>query len=192
MKVAIIVLIIVAVLFVATLVLVGNGVHFAGLSPPPTKADGSVDQDALSDWTPPSLAQLMSDAGSVFAPHADFGTKSVVVTSGAPQVISAKPSDNDVDIAKLQLSQGALLITYVCKHSKDDSSCSQTVCLCAEGAPLTSLAVAFCKDDSHWKQAASTGICSDREQLKGTLLVYPEARNVALTALGPAVTVSLK
>jgi hypothetical protein len=192
MKLAIIVLVVVGVLFVATLFLVGTGGNHSAFNPPPTKADGSVDQDALSGWTPPSLAQVMSDAGSMFAPHADFGTPSVLVPAGASQVISAKPSDNDIDIATLKVAAGALLVSYACKHKKDDSSCSQTVCLCAPGTPLTSLAVALCKDDTHWKQAAAPGVCSSAELLKGTILVYPEARNLGLTALGPSVTVSLK
>jgi len=192
MKVAIIVLAVVVVLFAATMILIGSGVHIPGLNPPPTKSDGSVDEDALSDWHPPSLASFISDAGSYFAPHADFGTKSVVVTLGSPRLVSAKRSNNDVDIAKLQVSNGALLVTYVCKHKKDDSDCSQTMCLCTPGSALTALAVAFCKDDSQWKQGASTGVCSDKERRQGSVLVYPEARGVSLTALGPSATVSLQ
>ncbi|HUO90310.1 MAG TPA: hypothetical protein VMU08_14140 [Rhizomicrobium sp.] len=192
MKTAIIVLVLVVVVFVATMVLVGAGVRIPGLEPPPTKSDGSVDEDALADWHPPSLASFMASAGGYFAPHADFGTTSLAVTFGTPRVVTAKPSDNDVDIAKVQVSGGALLISYACKHRKDGSSCSQTVCLCTPGSPLISPAVAFCGDDSQWKQAASPGVCSGRERQSGSILVYPEARNVSLTALGPAVSVDLK
>jgi hypothetical protein len=191
MRIAIIVLAIVVVAFVGLLVLVGNGATIPGLNPPPTKADGSVDEDALSDWHPPNIAAIIAAIGSSFAPHADFGTSKVTVDAGTSRLISAVNSKNSVDIAKLQLSGGALLITYVCKH-KDDSSCSQTVCLCTPGSALTSPAVAFCKDDSQWKQSASTGVCSDRERREGTVLVYPEARGVLLTALGPSATAKLK
>ena len=193
MRLAIVLLVVVIAGFVVTVVLIGNGATIPGLNPPPTKPDGSVDQDNLSNWHPPSIASLIASAGSMFAPHADFGTKEISVAAGTAQTISAKPSNNNVDIAKIGIAtSGALLITYECTHAKDGSSCSQTLCLCTPGSPLTSLAVAFCAKDSQWKQPAAAGICSSDERQQGTVLVYPESRRVALTALGPTVSASLQ
>jgi len=193
MRIAIIILVVVVVAFVAVLLLAHNGgIKVAGFNPPPTNSDGSVDEDALSDWKPPSLAAMISNAGSSFAPHADFGAKSpITVDAGASRRITALKYRNDVDIAKVSITAGGLLIAYECKH-KDDSSCSQTICLCTAGSALTSTAVAFCHDDSQWKQSASTGVCTDKERQEGSVLVYPEARDVTLIPLGAPVSVTLK
>lgn len=192
MRTAIIFLVVVVVVLVAALVLVGSGsVTIPGFNPPPMK-DGKVDEDALSDWKPPNIAALIANYGSYFAPHADFGVKSpITVDAGTSRRITALKSKNDVDIAKIAIAGGGLLVTYDCKH-KDDSSCSQTLCLCTAGSALTSTAVAFCHDDSQWKQSASTGVCTDRERQEGSVVVYPEARDVNLTPLGAGVTVTLK
>jgi len=60
------------------------------------------------------------------------------LTVDAGRRITALKSKNDVDIAKISISGGGLLITYECKH-KDDTSCSQTICLCTAGSALTSI-----------------------------------------------------
>jgi hypothetical protein len=187
MKIAIVVLVVLVVFFVATFALIGNGVTIGGAGAPPTKSDGSVDQDRLSDWHPPSIATLLAKWGDPLAPHADFGVKNVTVDPLNPRLISAARSNNDVDIAKIQIvGDGAVLITYSCTHAKDGSSCSQTVCLCKPGSPLTSLKTAFCGDDSQWKQSAAAGVCSSAERVSASLLIYPESRQVLLTGLGPS------
>jgi hypothetical protein len=194
MRIALVVLVMLVVFFVATFVLIGKGVTIGGAGAPPTKADGSVDQDRLSDWHPPSLAALLAKWGNPLAPHADFGTKSVTIDPLNPRFVSAARSNNDVDIAKIQVvGVGAVLVTYSCTHAKDGSPCSQTVCLCKPGSPLTSLKTALCADDTQWKQSAAAGVCSSAERVSASVLVYPESRDVLLTGLGPsAVTIGLR
>jgi len=193
MRTAIIVLVVVVVAFAAVLLLAHNGgIKVAGFNPPPTKSDGSVDEDALSHWKPPNVAAIIANLGSGLAPHATFSEKSpFTIDAGTSHHLTALPPRDDVDITKISISGGGLLITYACKH-KDDTSCSQTVCLCTAGSALTSLAVSACSDDSQWHQSASTGVCTDKERQEGTIVLYPEGTDVVLTPLGAPVTVTLK
>ncbi len=202
MKVVIIILVLIVIGFA---VVVGVSVARSGQAPsdsgaPPTAANGEVDLDALEDWEPPSMAELLGKIARPFAPKL---LKSPVEVSGKAgsglQMGTAgrydvEPSKKDMRIARLSLVAGAAAkATFECKgEEKEGQKCKQTVCLCASKT-LVEDDVDDCPDP--WLKARTkTGkfICRDDDNATA-LVVYSGGGVIKIEPIaGDTATVSIQ
>jgi hypothetical protein len=174
MKVVIIILILIVVGFV---VAIGVAVYRATTPPappsahgPPTGSDGKIDEDALADWEPPSIAKVMGTLSRPFAPKLFKKTINVTVAAGSEEAQQVPPADKGMRIARLRLITGlGAVATYKCEKSDDEGregeTCPQPVCLCHENTVLDEDDVEDCEDP--WRKARASGdgkfVCHDKD-----------------------------
>lgn len=201
MKVVIIILVLIVIGFA---VAIGVGVARGGQAPsesgaPPTAANGEIDEDALEDWEPPSMAELLGKLARPFAPKllkspvevsGQAGSGLQTGTAGRYEV---EPSKKDMRIARLSLVAGAAAkATFECKgEEKEGQNCEQVVCLCA-AKTLEEDDVDDCPDP--WLKARTkTGkfICRDDDDATA-LVVYSGGGVIEIEPVtGDTATVSI-
>lgn len=201
MKVVIIILVLIVIGFA---VAIGVGVARGGQAPsengaPPTAANGEIDEDALEDWEPPSMADVMGKLARPFAPKllkspveisGQAGSGLQAGTAGRYDVESSK---KDMRIARLSLVAGsAAKATFECRgEEKEGQNCEQAVCLCS-GTNLEEDDVDECPDP--WLKARTkTGkfICRDDDNASA-LIVYSGGGVIEVEPVaGDAATVSI-
>ena len=179
MRIAIIVLIVLAAVMAVYFVAAGTGhVRIGGFDAP--------DKDHPDDWNPPPIATGLGDLLAPFAPHARFDVQTVALGPAAQRSLTAAmPTDRNtrMEIARFEVSaSGGLGISYSCAH-QDGSDCSQVLCLCPPGGIVTPARLALCPQAFRAKVSGS--VCSPDAKAKGSLVIYPEARTVTLFNLGP-------
>lgn len=171
MKVVIIILILIVIGFV---VAIGVAVYRATTPPappsahgPPTGSDGKIDEDALANWDPPPMAEVMGKLTRPFAPK--LFKKAVTVTEQTG-VLPIPPADKNMRIARLRLITGlGAVVTYSCEESNDEGregeTCPQPVCLCHEKTVLNEDDVEDCKEP--WRNARAAGdgtfVCREKD-----------------------------
>jgi hypothetical protein len=186
------VIIILVLIVIGFAVAIGVGVARGHQAPsdsggPPTR-NGEIDQDALEDWKPPSLAQAMNTVAAPFAPK--LLKTPIEIPLQADQAagrLEVEASKKDMRVARLRLIAGsAAKVTYVCLP-RDGRTCPQTVCLCALGSEFDADDVDDCPES--WRKARTSG---DGERLScpadghddsASLVVYPEPGVISLEPL---------
>uniref|UniRef100_B0T1E5 Uncharacterized protein n=1 Tax=Caulobacter sp. (strain K31) TaxID=366602 RepID=B0T1E5_CAUSK len=203
MKVVIIILVLIVIGFA---VAVGVGVARGGQEPsasgaPPTAANGEIDEDALEDWKPPSVAEVMGKLARPFAPKLlkspvqVSGQAGSGLQSGVAGRYDVDPSKKDMRIARLSLVAGtAALATFKCHgDEKEGQTCEQAVCLCASGKAFDEDDVDDCPDP--WRRARTKGdkvICRDGDDASA-LVVYSGGGVIEVEPVaGAAATVSIR
>ena len=203
MKVVIIILVLIVIGFA---VAIGVGVARGGQAPsesgaPPTDANGEVDADALEDWVPPPMADVMSKLARPFAPKLlkspieVSGQAGSGLQTGTAGRYDVEPAKKDMRIARLSLVAGAAAkATFECKgEEKEGQNCEQTVCLCDSGRKLDEDDVDDCPDP--WLKARTkTGrfICRDDDNATA-LVVYSGGGVIEVEPVaGDAATVSIR
>lgn len=214
MKALLIILALVALSFVAVLVY-GVGRDRPGASsasarragaPPPTKSDGSIDEDAMEDWRPPDLLAALKGMASGYTKGLKMQPEQITL-GGENQTIQAsvnyfhkgeKPKfdldDNDKvrqnpRTVKLTLISGEMAVINAPKPGG-----SQQLCLCHPGATLSLDEINSCHSET-WRQQQRNLTCraTDKRQNEGlkTLPIYAPGAVLSFTSLRPA-TVSSK
>jgi len=179
-RIAIIVLIVLAAVMAVYFVAAGTGhIRIGGFDAP--------DKDHPDDWNPPPIATGLGDLLAPFAPHARFETQSAALGPAAQRTLTAAiPTDRNVkmEVARFEVSTaGGLGISYSCTR-QDGSDCSQILCLCPPGGLVTPARLGPCPQAFRAKVSGS--VCSPDARAKGSLVIYPEARTATLFNLGPA------
>jgi hypothetical protein len=194
MKVVIIILILIVVGFV---VAIGVAVYRATTPPappsahgPPTGSDGKIDEDALAEWEPPSIAKVMGKLSRPFAPKLFKEAVEVTGRAGSglagdkPGEVQVPPADKGMRIARLRLIEGkGAVAIYQCVPTQEGETCPQRVCLCPENRILETDEVSECEEP--WRKARAIGDdqfrCREKDddvsaviyRLGGTILVTP-------------------
>lgn len=155
MKVVIIILVLIVIGFA---VAVGVAVYRATTPPappsahgPPTDSDGKIDEDALADWEPPSMADVLAKVSRPFAPKVFKKAVDVTLRSDGEQggakseIVPVPLADKDMRIARLRLitGQGAIA-TYTAPIPGEGQKSPQHVCLCFENTVLDADEVEVC------------------------------------------------
>lgn len=155
---------------------------------PPTK-DGKVDEDALEDWRPPSLADAMGATLSPLAPKVRVSRSPITAAPFQSPNASAPPSKDKLRVARFHWSSGGVMrVTYACADG-EDRSCPQAICLCSPGATLAEGVVSDCPE--HWadrRRRGSQVVCGERDG-EQSLIVYPEGGTFRFEAPGGRTTV---
>lgn len=163
MKIVIIILILIVLGFV---VAIGVAVYRATTPPappsahgPPTDSNGNIDEDALADWEPPSMAAVMGSISRPFAPKL-FKKAEVVEFPAAEdrksQTVSVPAANKDMRMARLRLIVGrGAIATYTVLAPGQGETSPQTACLCAENTLVDEDEVDDCGDA--WRKARKAG-----------------------------------
>jgi hypothetical protein len=203
MKVVIIILVLIVVGFA---VAIGVGVYRATQPPsaghgPPTKSNGEIDEDALQDWRPPPMAEIMGKLSRPFAPKL---LKRAVEVSGqagsglggsTPGQLNVAPSKKDMRIARLRLVAGrAAIATYQCLGG-EGRTCPQAVCLCPGSATFEADDLDACPEA--WRNARTPNGGDRLECRKNdddvSIVVYPQGGVISVDPVaGEAATVSIR
>ncbi len=205
MKVVIIILILVVIGFV---VAIGVAVYRATTPPappsahgPPTNSQGEIDEDALADWEPPSMAAVMGRLSRPFAPKV-FKQAVVVEFAGAageggdePKATPVPAADKDMRIARLRLLAGRGAIADLRGHvPREGETSPQPVCLCSPGPLLEADEVDDCEDA--WRKARATSddkfLCRAKDD-DVSAVIYRSGGAITVKPMGEqAVTVSIR
>ncbi|MEJ2817840.1 hypothetical protein [Caulobacter sp. CCG-8] len=163
MKIVIIILILIILGFV---VAIGVAVYRATTPPappsahgPPTDSNGNIDEDALADWEPPSMAAVMGSISRPFAPKLFKKAEVVEFPAGqdrGSRTVSVPAADKDMRMARLRLIQGrGAVATYTVLAPGQGETSPQAVCLCAENTRLDEDEVDDCGDA--WRKVRRSG-----------------------------------
>ena len=172
MKAVIIILVLVVIGFV---VAIGVAVYRATTPPappsahgPPTGSDGKIDEDALANWDPPPMAEVMGKLTRPFAPKLFKKAVTVTEQTGA---LPIAPADKTMRIARLRLITGlGAVVKYQCEDKSDEEgregeTCPQVACLCHEKTILDEDDVEDC--EKPWRNARASGdgkfVCRDKD-----------------------------
>lgn len=205
MKVVIIILILVVIGFV---VAIGVAVYRATTPPappsahgPPTNSQGEIDEDALADWEPPSMAAVMGRLSRPFAPKV-FKKTVMVEFAGAAgeggdesQATPVPAADKDMRIARLRLLAGrGAVATYVATFPGEGETSPQPVCLCSQGSLLEADEVDDCEEA--WRKARATSddkfLCRAKDD-DVSAVIYRSGGTITVKPMGEqAVTVSIR
>jgi hypothetical protein len=201
MKVVIIILILIVIGFV---VAIGVAVYRATTPPappsahgPPTGSDGKIDEDALANWEPPSMAAVMGRVSRPFAPKLFKKATRITVETG---VLTIPSADKNMRIARLRLVAGlGAVVTYDCEDKSDEEgregeSCPQVACLCHENTLLAADDVKDCEEP--WRNARRSGddnvLCRKNDD-DVSAVIYRDGGTMQLTPIGEqAVEVSVR
>lgn len=163
MKVLIVVLVLIAFGFTATIVYgvartqpgTSTGANGQLSGAPPTTKDGEVDQDALENWRPPNLLQSFGGIGRRFSKGIEIDRPTVTLGGyGADQRAVPSADTKKPRIAKLALASGTLVQVIATQPGKDDAG----ICLCLDGAHPTIQEQQLC--GSSWlSQRIKDGTC---------------------------------
>ena len=215
MRTPIIILALVALSFVAVLVYgVGRDRPRANSAnaaqpgaPPPTHKDGSIDEDAMEDWRPPSLFDGLNGMASGYTKGLKMQPEQVSL-GGQNQTVQAsvnffrkgeKPKFDLTDTdevsrnprtVKLTLISGAMAVINASKPGG-----SQQLCLCQPGTALSLDELNLCPSQA-WRKLQSGGKCrrkDDRhDESTNTLAVYAPGAVLTFTSFRPAQVSSAK
>ena len=202
MKVVIIILVLIVIGFaVAIGVGVARGAHGPSAGGGPPTRDGKIDEDALEDWRPPPMAELLGKVARPFAPKL---LKSAVqvsgragegLESGTPGTLTVEPSKKDMRIARLTLVSGlAAKATYDCIGG-DGKTCPQAVCLCSSGSRPSEDDLDDCPDS--WRKARRSGdgehlACREDDDAVA-LIIYPQGGAIRIEPMASkTATVSIR
>lgn len=181
MRIVIIILVVLAVAFAFVAIQGGTGGSKSGDGAPPTKADGSVDEDKLSDWQKPDFAGWLARNTAYFAPKMKLDNPHIALAQGGSDTRWPPKSSSNMRVANVEITGGVgLRITYSCVP-KDGRRCGEPVCICRPGATISE--VSGCPDA--WADKHKDRICS-ADDGKTSLVIYPEPAPIAFTALGPS------
>jgi hypothetical protein len=190
MKVAIVVMIVLVLGFVALLFRSGNDdMAFFGFElPKDTKS-----ADDLSEWKAPGVSGLIASIGELIdvPPRAQFDQSMLSLEPRASVTLLAKSSDEKMEILRVRVGgAGVLLVDYNCEEG-GDRSCPQKRCLCRDGSPTGDpLLTVMC--DRDFGRDVTNGRCSGEDRQETSIFIYPDRRTVQFTGLGPSgVTVEL-
>ena len=210
MKALLIILALVATSFVAVLVY-GVGRDRPGASaadttragaPPPTKSDGSIDEDAMENWRPPDLLAALKGMASGYTKGLKMQPEQVSLGGGSQTIRASvdffrkgekrkfdadKVGQNPRSV-KLTLISGAMAVAIA---PKPDGS--QQLCLCHPGAALSQDELNLCQSMA-WRNQQQGGICraADSRQNEGsnTLAIYAPGAALTFTSVRPAIVSS--
>lgn len=196
MKVVIIILVLIVIGFA---VAIGVAVYRATTPPappsaqgPPTDSDGKIDEDALADWKPPSMAAVMAKLSRPFAPKVFKKTVDVTLLAEGEQggakseIVQVPAADKDMRIARLRLiaGQGAIA-TYTALLPGDGQTSPQHVCLCPENMLLDADEVEICGDPWLNARPASDDKVRCREKDDDvSAVIYRSGGVIEITPLG--------
>lgn len=175
MKVVIIILVLIVIGFG---VAIGVAVYRATTPPappsahgPPTGSDGKIDEDALANWDPPPMAEVMGKLSRPFAPKLFKKAINVTVQAGSEGTQPIPPADKTMRITRLRLITGlGAVVTYGCEDKTDEEgregeTCPQVACLCHEKTILDEDDVEDC--EKPWRNARASGdgkfVCRDKD-----------------------------
>ena len=177
MRIAIIILIVLAAVMAVYFSAAGTGHVRTWTFVAPTKDDAD-------SWTPPPLATGLGDLLAPLAPHAHFGVDTFSLGPAAERTLTAAPPTDKtlkMEIARFEVSGGGGLgIRYACH--RQDQDCTENLCLCSPGAVVNSLMIGDCQKSFRLKVIG--GVCSQDAQTTGSLVIYPEARSAVVYSLG--------
>jgi|GEM_PF-1333039 len=196
MKVVIIILILIVIGFA---VAIGVAVYRATTPPPPpsahgppTDSEGNIDEDALADWKPPSLADAMAKLSRPFAPKVFKKAMDVTVQKDSEEdgakseIVQVPPADKDMRIARLRLIMGqGAIATYTAPIPGEGQKSPQHVCLCFEGTLLDADEVEAC--GKPWLDARPAGDDKVRCREKDddvSAVIYRSGGVIEVTPLG--------
>ena len=188
MRIVIIVLVVIAVAFAFVAIQGGTSGPKSADGAPPTKSDGSVDEDKLDSWQKPDFPVLIAKLTAPFAPKLKLDNPHIALAKGAHDTRWAPISTSKMRVAKVDITSGeAMRITYSCLP-KDGRQCGKPVCVCPAGAIPSD--VSDCPDG--WAQKHKNRMCI-ADDAETSLVIYPEAAPIQFTALGAAaVTAEVK
>ena len=214
MRGPIIILALVALSFVAVLVY-GVGRDRPGASsadatrpgaPPPTKSDGSIDEDAMENWRPPDLLGALKGMASGYTKGLKMVPEQVTLHGESKAVQTSvkfyrkgeKPkfalTDKDKvrqnpRTVKLTLTSGPMAVITAPKPGG-----SQQLCLCQPGSELNFDELNACPSQA-WRNLQTGGICQAKDERRNestnTLAIYAPGAVLTFTSVRPA-TVSSK
>lgn len=195
MRTVIIVLIVIAVAFVAVAVLGVRRTGDAKFAGAPPQKDGKVDQDALVNWTPPSMADLIARISGPFAPKLELPAPKIALPPGASDTRTVPSSSSRLRVARITLKSGAgLRIQYACLP-QSGRQCPELVCICSPSALFTALQISSCPESWRRKRMSGEACVSndDHHDDQASFAIYPETGALEFTALGPtAVTAEVE
>jgi hypothetical protein len=189
MKVLVIVLVLIAVGFAATIVYgvartqpaTSTSADGRSSGPPPTTKNGDVDQDALEDWQPPDLIQAFSGIGQRFSKGIAVDRPTVTLgVNGADQRPVPSADTKNPRVAKLALTSGALAQVVAIQPGKDGAA----VCLCTKGAQPTFQERSLCSARWLARQIGPQGCADDGDT--NSLAFDPAGGRLEFHTLRPA------
>jgi hypothetical protein len=195
MRTAVVVLVVIVVVFAATVFMgARRSGPSAGDGSPQPNADGTYDQDSVSNWQPKGM---LASGGPLFAglgpklklddPHVALGPNQTVTRDVPPPPPRSRllSMAGDTRTAHVAITKGAgiLRVAYQCGSGQGDQ-CSQSVCLCSPGAVFTALQILSCPKG--WRDKRLAGEACTKETAKASLVIYPEAGQMSFSALGPS------
>ncbi|HWW26078.1 MAG TPA: hypothetical protein VNZ85_09325 [Caulobacter sp.] len=166
---------------------------------PPTSRDGAIDKDALANWEPPPMAEVMGKLSRPFAPKLLkkafelTGQPGSGLAGDTPGELPISPAEKDMRIARLRLVEGrGAIATYQCVAGKGEI-CPQVACLCHEHMVLGEADVEAC--ETSWRRVRSTAdgkfLCRENDddvsvviyRLGGRILVAPMGEQAATVSI---------
>lgn len=206
MKVVIIVLVLIVIGFA---VAIGVAVYRATTPPappsahgPPTDSNGNIDEDALADWKPPSMAALMGSVSRPFAPKVFKQDVRVDLPAAAEtgddrsETKTVPSAKKDMRIARIRLlsGRGAVATYEVFGAPGKGETSPQAVCLCSQGTLLDEDEAEDCGDP--WRNARASGdgkfLCRKKDD-DVSAVVYRSGGTIKVTSMDDqAVSVSIR
>lgn len=188
MRVVIIVLVVVAVGF--AVVALWGGMRTGSASDncaPPPSGNGEITEDSLDGWHPCNTTAWLGKVTAPFAPKLKLARPQIVLAAGGTdsRVIAAYHPwiGSDMRVAHIAMqSAGGVLVQYHCPF-KAGRTCSDPVCICAEGSRFTALQIGACR--ASWRaRHILAGICR-AQSAETSFPIYPEAGGtLGFAALG--------
>lgn len=183
MRIAIVVLVVVAAAFIYAGVLGFGRTGDKSCDRPPSLDDGSADSENAS-CPPPAWANWFARLTSPFAPKLKIDDPDVQVPTAATVLRSVPESTSRMRVAHLELTDGqGMRVEYDCEN-KEQRICPETLCLCADGASFAALALVGCPAKWSSQRLAPNRCTSDDS--RATLAIYPEASSITFSPLGPS------
>lgn len=180
MRLLIVILVLVGVAFAAV-------IAFGSLRSPDSGNPPPSDQEALEEkgWDPPDWATAMNAVLSPFAPGLEMNPSRVSVNAGAEVERQAAAADEDLRVARLELTAGrGIAVRYECRDG-EGRNCPQKACLCTSGATFTAAELGdLCTNGWEKRRGSGGGVRCGAEDAEASIIIYPEGGKLVFRPLG--------